>query len=447
MTIDAPELFAGLQPYLGASRWLIGLSGGLDSIVLLHLLAELRTQHNIPPLLAVHVNHQLNPDALEWSNFARSVCRQLNIEIEVDTVAVEQVGKGLEAAARDARYRVFESLLQRGEVVLLAHHLDDQIETFFLRLLRGAGTRGLSGMPQSRGLGLGTLYRPLLDFRRQQLQDYADQHELQWVEDGSNADTRHDRNYLRHAVLPLLEQRWPGYRGSVRRGITAVGEAEVLLQGVYAERMGAARGSHFDTPTLAESCLSGNSTEISARMLRLWLQELGLPLPGRDQLLEYISQLRHADSGQTPECRTSSYVLRRYREQLYACPLDTQLVLPVAQPLRVGPGLALPGLGSVQLIPATGVGIASRWVEQLQVGFRDGGERCQPCGREHSQTLKKLLQEYAVPPWWRDRIPLLVVGDALVAAGDLWVCEGYQAERGESGYEVRWNRNSPAYSD
>ncbi|MCX2982139.1 tRNA lysidine(34) synthetase TilS [Halieaceae bacterium IMCC14734] len=444
MTIDAPELVAGLQPYLGASRWLIGLSGGLDSVVLLHLLAQLRTQYKFPALLAVHVNHQLNPDALEWSDFARTLCGKLKIDIDVQTVAVEQVGKGLEAAARDARYRVFESLLQRGEVVLLAHHLDDQVETFFLRLLRGAGTRGLSGMPQSRGLGLGTLYRPLLGFRRQQLQDYADQHRLKWVEDASNADTRHDRNYLRHAVLPLLEQRWPGYRGSVRRGITAVGEAEDLLQGFYAERMRAARGSHYATPTLAEACLSGNGIEVSARILRLWLQELGLPLPGRDQLLEYISQLRHADSGQTPECRTASYVLRRYREQLYACALDAQVVLPVGQPLRVGSGLALPGVGSVQLIPAISGGIASRWADELQVGFRDGGERCQPCGRDHSQTLKKLLQEYAVPPWWRDRVPLLVVGDALVAVGDLWVCEGYQAGPDETGYEVRWGRNSPA---
>ena len=209
MPVNAPELLAGLSQYRASPRWLVGFSGGLDSTALLDLLVQLSRSEQLPPLMAVHVNHGLSPNADAWQLHCEQVCRRLGVPLESRRVEVSNSGKGVEAAAREARYAVFEELLEPGGVVLLAHHLDDQVETFFLRLLRGAGTQGLSAMPANRALGRGILYRPLLEFSRDQLRDYAAQRQLEWVEDESNAQSGPKRNFLRREVLPLVEQRWP----------------------------------------------------------------------------------------------------------------------------------------------------------------------------------------------------------------------------------------------
>ena len=397
--------------------------------------------------MAVHVNHQLSASASTWSKHCRGLCKKLGMELEVRTVEVKPGGRGPEAAARDARYQIFEYLLQENETLLLAHHLDDQVETFFLRLLRGAGTQGLSGMPAQRDLARGELFRPLLAYQREQLQEYATAHKLRWVEDDSNADTQLNRNYLRRQVLPLLEQRWPGYRSSVMRGVDAIREAETQLRMQQGDRLRGATGQDFGEATLQLSVLGELNMEDSSRLLRSWLKLLDVPNPGRDQLREFLHQLRDAAPQARPKLQTASYAVHRYRDKLYASRSFVNEALPVGQRLKPGQGLTMPGLGQLDLIPEQGAGIRADVAVELEVGFRDGGERCQPAGREHSQSLKKLLQEYRVPPWWRDRLPLLVSGDELVAVADLWVCEGFQAQANEDGYKVRWKRNSLAPAD
>ena len=441
------QLLELLQPYRDHKRWLLGLSGGLDSVVLLHLLSVLRKQEKLPPLLAVHVNHQISASSDLWGKHCRQLCKKLRIDIEVHTVDVVPSGRGPEAAARDARYQVFEKLIDAQEVLLLAHHLDDQIETFFLRLLRGAGTQGLSGMPAQRNLAEGELFRPLLALQREGLRQYASQHSLRWVEDDSNADTQLNRNYLREQVLPLLEKRWPGYRKSVMRGVEAIGSAESQLRAQQGDRLPLAMGRDFGEATLQLSILEGASQEDASRLLRSWLKALDLSNPGRDQLREFLQQLQEAGPGSRPKLLTASYAVRRFRDKLYASRVFINEALLIGQRLSSTQGLTMPGLGRLDLLPAQGEGIRADIAEELEVGFRDGGERCQPVGRKHSQSLKKLLQEYHVPPWWRDRLPLLVVNDELVAVADLWICEGFQAEAGEQGFNVRWQRKSLAPAD
>ena len=295
------DLLDPLQPYLEHRRWLLGLSGGVDSVVLLHLLCALRQEQALPSLLAVHVNHHLNDSANAWSKHCQRLCKKLEVEFQVVDAEVVPAGRGLEAAARDARYQIFEELIRADEVLLLAHHLDDQVETFFLRLLRGAGTQGLSGMPARRDLAQGELFRPLLGFPREALHGYAKARKLRWVEDDSNADTRFDRNYLRQQVLPLLEHRWPGYRKSVLRGVDAIREAETQLRAQQADRLPAAMGQDFGEATLRLSALEDLNVEDAACLLRSWLQRLELPNPGRDQLREFLQQLREAGPRARPK--------------------------------------------------------------------------------------------------------------------------------------------------
>lgn len=446
-SLNPAQLLESLQPYREHKRWLLGLSGGLDSVVLLHLLSVLRKQEELPPLLAVHVNHQINTSSDLWSKHCQRLCKKLRVDIEVHAVEVVPAGRGPEAAARDARYRIFEELIGEHEVLLLAHHLDDQIETFFLRLLRGAGTQGLSGMPAQRSLAEGELFRPLLAWQREDLRRYAARHSLRWVEDDSNADTQLNRNYLRQQVLPLLEKRWPGYRKSVMRGVEAIGEAESQLRAQQGERLSQAMGRDFGEATLKLSVLEGASREDASRLVRSWLKALDLPNPGRDQLREFLQQLQEAAPGSRPKLRTASYAVRRYRDKLYASRVFVNEALLVGQRLSPTQGLTMPGLGRLDLVPSQGEGIRSDIAQELELGFRDGGERCRPAGREHSQSLKKLLQEYQVPPWWRDRLPLLVADEVLVAVADLWVCEGFQASAEEEGFKVRWQRKSLAPAD
>ncbi|WP_312936393.1 tRNA lysidine(34) synthetase TilS, partial [Pseudomonas sp.] len=232
-----------LRPWLTARRWQVAFSGGLDSTVLLHLLHAYAQRHGAPPLCAVHVQHGLQAVADTWPAHCQQVCEQWGVELRLVEVKVE-TGASLEQAARTARYQAFEALLEEGDVLFTGQHLDDQAETVLFRLLRGAGLRGLTGMPQVRPLGRGQLVRPLLGHCRAQLQDYATRHGLTWIEDPSNSDTRFARNYLRAEVVPALRQRWPQAQQSLVRSAAHLHEAQGLLDELAREDLQAAATQH-----------------------------------------------------------------------------------------------------------------------------------------------------------------------------------------------------------
>ncbi|MGM0572056.1 MAG: tRNA lysidine(34) synthetase TilS, partial [Pseudomonadota bacterium] len=211
---DWPEaLCAPVRNLPPHSRIRIALSGGMDSVLLLHVAASLYA--GTDRLSAVHVNHQLQPNADQTERFCQQVCGELGVPLDIRRVVVRSrqgAGKdtgGIEEAARHARYQVFEDILVPDELLLMAHHGDDQAETVLFRLLRGTGVAGLGGMPGSRPLGEGLLYRPLLAFSRGELQAWATEKGIDWVEDPSNTDERFDRNFLRQTIMPLLKARWP----------------------------------------------------------------------------------------------------------------------------------------------------------------------------------------------------------------------------------------------
>lgn len=430
-----------LEPVLAApgAGLCVALSGGLDSSVLLHVLARA----NAHPLRAIYVDHQLHPDSAAWGRHCEQLCRDLAVPFSSIAVTVDApAGEGPEAAARRARYRALAGALAAGEVLVTAHHQDDQAETLFLNLMRGAGVAGLAGIPRDAGFAAGRLWRPLLDLPRPALRDYAHQAGLAWIEDPANVDARMDRNFLRHSVLPVLASRWPGLRATVGRSARLCGEAAALvdeLATLDARRV--MRGGRVSVPALAALGKARQRNVIRY----LCRRELGT-VPTEARLREGLTQLLDAGEDRRPLLAWAGGEIRRYRSALYLMPALAPR--PAAErhlELAARPGACLAlgeSLGRLRLVRGSGQGLAvARLGPTLTVGFRAGGERIRPAGDAHSRELKKLLQERGVVPWMRDRIPLVFSGGSLAAVGDLWVAADFAAAGGEPGLRVRWDRH------
>ena len=369
----------------------VGYSGGLDSTVLLHAAAA--TAAPAVPVVAVHVNHGLHPQAARWQRHCADVCSELGVACVARVVEVAGRG-GLEARARSARYRVFAELLARpGSLLLLAHHGDDQTETALLRLLQG---RGLYGMPQARPLAAGRLVRPLLYLPRSVLADYARAQGLRWVDDPGNADDSMDRNYLRHRVLPVLRQRWPDLDGALAGALERARLADELIT--------AGLGDLARSDSLAVSAVTGRDAAERPELLRLWLAARGVAAPPRGALAEFARQLDACNDRQ-PALGAGPVTLRRYRGRIYLTAAPPRLEACYRLPL---PGsLRLPHGELRVLADATGFAPSGT----LEVRFRRGGERLS-AGRHH-RPVKQLLQDAGVPPWQRDIYPLVYDGAGL----------------------------------
>jgi tRNA(Ile)-lysidine synthase len=388
------------------ARYWVGFSGGLDSTVLLHAMQRL---HLPQALVAVHVNHGLHPDAARWVAHCRRVCHDWNIRLEVVEVDARAApGESPEAAARQARYGVFQKLLSPGDCLLTAQHEDDQAETLLLQLLRGGGPAGLAAMPPVAGLAAGRLGRPLLAFGREDLHAYAEAESLRWIEDGSNADPGFDRNYLRHRVLPLLKARWPGYAKTLARAARHQAEAAALLAQTAEADLAAARGD--DPGALSVARLRAFSGVRRRNIIRHWLKRQAGILP-TEAVLDQIGMILTAAPDRRPEVRWANTEVRRYRDGLFVMP--SVAVSDPGREYHWPPGVALP-------LPELGITLDRLELESrgivlpaaaLRVRFRRGGERIRLPGRGHSHSLKKLLQERGVPPWLRERLPLVYEGE------------------------------------
>ena len=446
--LDHTVLDSLLSELPGAPHWTVGFSGGVDSTVLLHLLHRwCRANPGAPPLTALHVNHGMQSAADTWQVHCEWVCKILHIP--VISCAVEVPAGGGEAAAREARYQAFEGQLQPGAILFLGHHLDDQVETFFLRLMRGAGVQGLAAIPARRPLGRSVLARPLLQTTRSQIERYADRHGLKTVEDPSNCDTAMDRNFLRAQLLPLLASRWPGYRQTVARAsghmagaVAALGETHSVPETVR---------SVMGDPGLALADLVTVPGDTAAVKLRSWLLAAGHRAPDHAALDEFLRQLRVMDVDANPRLECSAYTLQRYRKAVYLLPDPSPACSTGSFSLTPGEHVEVPGVGRVGLQRTAGAGLSLAPDQQLRLAWRQGGERCRLPGRVGSNSLKKLLQEWQIPPWWRDRVPLLYLGDELLAVGDLAPCESsrWRASAPEGGrlWRVSWERTTNAACD
>lgn len=414
MSIET-RLLSSLQPWFDAPAWRVALSGGLDSSVLLHLLVHLRRTQPLPPLCAIHVHHGLQAQADAWAEHCQRLCDDLGVALEIVRVRVEG-GASLERAAREARYAAFRERLGAHELLLTAQHLDDQAETLLFRLLRGAGVRGLSGMPPVRELGAGRLLRPLLDVTRQQLQGYAATHQLDWVEDPSNQDLHYSRNYLRHRVVPVLHERWPQVANALARTAQHLREAQTLLDERADEDLAqAAGGAPFPwltCPSLDLSVLSALSPARQRNALRRWLDSLGAAMPDSDHWAGWDA-LRDAAVDAEPIWRLGLGELRRAGGRVYWLSGDWCAPPPLSVEWEPQVGeLCLPGNGSLRL---EGAGALSG---PVRVRYRQGGEQLLIPGRG-TRDLKRLLNENGLPAFVRARLPLLWRDEQLLAVANL----------------------------
>jgi tRNA(Ile)-lysidine synthase len=353
----------------------------MDSVVLLHLLKD----H--ADLRAVHVHHGLSPNADAWAAFCRKLCRQWRIPLKVARVQVRKSGKGLEAAAREARYRAFAAL--DAEVIALAHHLDDQAETVLMNLLRGSGLRGASGMRALARFEDKVIARPLLDISRQAIEQYALRHRLQWVEDESNADEALTRNFVRRRLGPLIETRFPQWKNALARAARLFAAEEHRAQ----------------------------------QLLRAYLESQGLKAPSEAKLAEMLKQL--TSEGLRTKLEHEGRTLRVYRGRVMA---DTPPPGGFAAIEWKGERrLKIPALGGeLRFKPGAGIAMDRVKAGGFEVRLRAGGERLQLDPRRPRRTLKNLFQEAGVPPWARSRMPLLFRGADLVWAPGLGVDVRYR---------------------
>jgi tRNA(Ile)-lysidine synthase len=437
-----------LEAISSAPACYVGFSGGLDSTVLLHLAAAWHAgRPDLPPLKAIHINHQLQAGSDGWQAHCQSVCDELGIPLTACSVDVAAAGGG-ETGARKARYEVFGCCLNegadRGAALLLAHHKDDQVETFFLRLMRGSGLEGLSAIPGQRSLGEGLLLRPLLDVSRGELEEFARERGLTHVEDPSNADTGMDRNFLRNEVLALLETRWPAYRDTVARASAHIAEAASALAAGLGELD--ERRSVMGDPGLALAEILSRPPEEARRVLRSWLRGKGLHAPDESLLGEFLRQLENAAEDSNPRLATGSYIVSRFGDAVYLHPPVRDVAGVAEATLNPGESCVIAGVGNLGLYATEGPGMILSTDEAVQIRLRSGGERCKIAGRKHSTSLKNLFQELSVPPWWRERIPLVYGGDELLAIGDLKLCEPARPEEGRNGrWSLIWQRESPPF--
>lgn len=418
-----------------AHYW-VGFSGGLDSSVLLNLFAGLRESLDVP-LSAIHIDHGLQAGSADWSAHCQAECVRLGVTLHTRLVdATPGQGESPEDAARTARYQAIADLIGPRGMLLTAHHRDDQAETLLLQLLRGAGVDGLAAMPVVREWSQGWHARPLLGVRRQAIRDWAVANRVQWIDDPSNAVSTADRNYLRHQVMPHLVSRWPGAVANIARSAAHCADAADLIR-IQAKRD---LGLASIDDRLKISTLSDLPLVRARSVLRYWLRERKAPpLPLR-RLGEALDQLCHARSDGAVRIVWHGVELRRFRGEIWLLREQRDVVVPktvdwVGEEMRLGPGL-----GRVRRKIAKGGIALESWAQgRVQIGYRDAAKRYRPAGRIGSRTFKKLAQEFAVPPWQRGIIPVLLIDSHPAAVANCCICEPFATNNGETGWAIEWD--------
>ena len=417
------------------ARLCVGLSGGVDSVVLLDVLLALAPQYQWQ-ISALHVNHQLSPHAGEWARFCRRLCRERGVPLRVVKVSVAR-GDSIEAAARDARYAAYRA--QAAPHVVLAQHQDDQAETLLLQLLRGAGVKGLAAMPPARAdvlrPGLQVL-RPMLGVTRCDIETYAAQHDLRWIEDESNTDSYYLRNFLRQDILPRIETRVPAYRATLARAAGQAAEAAQLLDAL-ALQDGA---SALTEGTLAVSALAPLSAARARNLLRYFLASQGVRMPDARRLGEGLRQALDARIDARVCVSLGAQVLRRHRGMLHVVPQSMPPAV-FARPWREERSVAVPELGGVLEMRrrrGTGIDLEKLLAAPVMLRTRRGGERLQPDAARPRRPVKDLFQMQGVPPWKRDALPYLWSGERLVWVPGVGVDCAFRASSGAAGVMPLW---------
>lgn len=414
----------------------VAYSGGLDSQVLLYALSRVLPKNR---LRAIHVNHGWHVDSIKWASTCQEICEKLDIYCEIISVdAHPKLGESLEAYAREARYGAMAKKIHAGDYLLTAHHRNDQAETLLLQLLRGSGLKGLASMPFCQTFANAYLMRPLLDFTRSDLYEYAQKHQLNWIEDESNINLRFNRNFIRHQVLPLVQQRWPQADKTIARAAANLAEANSLLDEVAHQDLSELQGPASNI--LVISRLLKLSAKRRTNILRYWLKRLYFPLPNQKQL-QQIDILLKSRVDASPRVSWGRGQLRRYRDYIYALLVENE-----KEPFNVqftswelDKTIILQTLDQLTSKQVLGSGLSVTLLKekQVDVAFRRGGERFYSSNRQGSHPLKKLFQEWAIPPWERNKLPLIYYQKELIAVVGYGINPHFAAKKNELGFVIQ----------
>ncbi len=476
MSMTPQALHFHLNRLVNTHKFLIAYSGGVDSHVLLHLCSRLKSSRlkssrfkkNVSAkeleFSAVYIDHGLSPDARRWGQHCQQICYELNIPLSIIEVnASPENGQSPEAAARKARYQAFSEILTPGECLLTAQHLDDQAETVLLQLMRGSGSRGLSAMPEIKAFGNGYLCRPMLEVNKRMLLDYAQQHQLHWIEDESNQEQRFERNFLRHSIVPELQKHWPSVQRNIARTAHVLAESQYLLDTLAEEDFAAAvetenkQTTVFQEPAklvlnkvrslISQMTLKpvpdntsqpfghNNSRFKLARvhnLLRYWIHLNDLPMPSRKILQQVVETVIFSSDNASPlvSWKRDQFKcdIRKYRNTLYLInrtgqpDIDEQLIKN-SYILKPDQPVSIPGIGTLSI--ESDCELISK---PLTIRFRQGGERFRKYKGAPSSLLKHWFQEQAIPPWERDYWPLIYSGDELIQVAHTIVKQDYFAD-------------------
>ena len=449
-SIPEPNVKSGLNAYF------VAFSGGLDSSLLLELAHRYLSEFRHSRVAAIHVHHGLSAHADHWLLHCEQVCQRLNIQIITERVVLSSnnngLKKGLEEAARAARYRVFEQALPDGAVLLQGHHQNDQAETVLLRLMRGAGVAGIAGIPLTRALNSALINRPFLNISKSALLQLAQSFGLKWVEDDSNESRDFDRNFIRHEIIPSLESRWPGAVGRLSMSASHCREGSELEDALAQIDLNAVLHADFNS-ALAIDELSQLSANRQTNVVRYWIRSQEMGFPGEKKFRRIWSEVLSARDDSMPVIEWPLGSLRRYRGALFLVSKhkqDVQVGFNSEQVISVDNFVFNQAVaGSVYRVSRTdsddgiksGSALCIRMpneIEKITVRFRQGGELFKPAGKAHHRPLKKWLHDCFIPPWLRDSVPLLYYNECLIAVGDYLVADGAQKESGDCNLSIEW---------
>jgi tRNA(Ile)-lysidine synthase len=386
----------------------IAYSGGVDSHVLLHL-----AHQTFPNLKAIHINHALSAADDQYQQHCEQVCAQLNIPLSCVTIDVQQfAGKGLENAARTARRAVWQQHLTAQDILLVAHHADDQAETILYRLLRGAGPHGLSGIKPLSKVGQAKLFRPFLQINKQQILAYAREQQLSWIQDQTNQNDQFDRNYLRNKVMPLLTRRWAHATASINRAGSLCAQLLSNLEPIMADKLARMLGNDL---TLDLTTLQQENFATQLELLRAWLQRHQI-IPSSKQLQLLFQQVVNARHDAQPQLQFAGKIVQRSKHRLYVLePIKTATAAAAEETIEISwnmqDKLLLP---NGEHLTVQHISTDASFIDKLKqqsVTVRIGA---------HGRKAKKIFQQAGVPPWERLKFPLIFVGDRLVAIAGLW---------------------------
>ncbi len=430
-------LFNAIQSYSITNTVWVAFSGGIDSSVLLHALIKIKSRLT-NRIGAIHVNHKLNKDSDEWQTHCKNICRDNDIEFKAYEVAEKpEKNESIEAWARSIRYQAFSEVCCDDDLVLTAQHQDDQAETILLQLLRGAGPKGLSAMPKLMHKHNYYLGRPFLAFEKYELEAYAKNNNIQWVNDTSNVDTRFDRNYLRNSIFPSIKKRWPAAVKTLNRSSVHIGELVDQLNQKTQIDLNSIISSDCDVINI--DGLKKFSYSEQKHLIRTWIDNNNYILPSEAILEQILKNVINCEEDKMPLVRWQNVDVRRYKNKLYIMESLGE-INNFETDWNIMNSIEL-DYGSLTASLEIGKGIKTQLINNnnVQIKFRKGGETIRPFKRNNKHELKKLLQEAEVLPWVRDKIPLIYINNELVLVSGFWVSNEYACLPEEKGWDISWD--------